>query len=998
MSERRARHLCVAACCTVLIWMATGCSSSKPAPAAGFEFVSPTSTPTLDLGESINLTVNQSATWSLQSGCLDGKPAGTFAGGVMTATGATATYVAPSPQASGICSQDVVVANASNQSAVLAVNLAALLNVSNASQLSYSSLGCTSGPCCPPAGTLIPASTGGVLQVGAFEQFGPITASGGVPPYTWQVLATSNSLPGGLQLAVGTDTSQLLITGTPNSPGCSAFTLQLNDSTATSNCNPQTSAACSQATINIVVVPPSLKVQVPSYASALSDPQNGDRGAPYPPLAMQASGGLQPYFWCQDPVLGSIYNPSEPNNLPPGLTLNGKSAANFTCGSVVPMTTSNSNAVSTSGFAVISGVPATGDELPANASGYCQSAGGGAGCFTTQFQVYDNETPYPALGFATLANMQDLPVRTCSQANQPPPVSGSSISPDAYLTGPTAFLLRGFDANGPVVIGGSVSLDGAGNASGGTVDVTRSSGHTQYSIQSTGSWYVVGTTAYGTGEFGNSLPPGVINYSRGCMNLALSNSGNPAPPISFAFTLGGCTNRFTNGQVVSTSASACGVSPTDGSILGTFTTGRIIEFDDNTGNGTRASGVLRAQSSDSFATGLSGSYAFGLSGGDSVAKHYATAGYFLANSGALTSVTADVNDGGTCGSNSTCNTNSSGGSGTYTIDSTFGSTNGRWTGTVGVNSQTTLGFALYLVSPNEALAATTDLLAAGHPILGGEAITTASSFNSTVLQNTHMLHIGGLASSGPDVSVGVLAFDGEGNITSGTVYQDQSATLGTTPASGVYQIDSNTGRAVFSAPNAGQTLGAHNFVGYIIPPPSTLTRADCSTPAACITGFLIGTDNTAQSGVLEFQSSVTAPPPPFSNLFVGGDYAYGTDEILDPTSANVEGDVFATPVSTSSINGNLGTGNAGSLVQDIGSSSPAFEQDSSYGDTGYYCLRASNCYLLQPNQLLTGTYTVSSSGTGTLGGGTVAVTNGNVTFYIDESPSNTHPTVIVAEQ
>jgi hypothetical protein len=644
-------------------------------------------------------------------------------------------------------------------------------------------------------------------------------------------------------------------------------------------------------------------------------------------------------------------------------------------------------------------VPASGDELPANASGYCQSAGGGAGCFTTQLQVYDSETPYPALGFVTLANMQDLPIRPCSQANQPPPVSGSSISPDAYLTGPTAFLLRGFDANGPVAIAGSVSLDGAGNATGGTVDVTRSSGHIQYTIQSTGSWYVVGTTAYGAGEFGNSLPAGVINYSRGCMNLALSNSGTPAPSISFAFTLGGCTNHFTNGQVISTSVSACGVSPTDGTqILGTFTTGRIIEFDDNTGKGTRASGILRAQSSASFATGLSGSYVFGLSGRDSVAQHYAAAGYFLANSGAFTSVAADVNDGGTCGSNSSCNTNSSGGSGTYTSDSTFGSTNGRWTGTVGVNSQTNLGVALYLISPNEALVATTDQLATGHPILGGEAITTASSFNPTVLQNTHMFHIGGLASDGPDVSVGVLAFDGAGNVTGGTVYQDHSATLGTTAVSGVYQVDSNIGRAVFSAPNAGQTLGAHSFVGYIVPPPSTLTRTDCSTPSACITGFLIGTDNTAQAGVLEFQSSVTAPPPPFSNLFLGGDYAYGSDEILDSTSANIDGDVYATPTSTSSTNGSLGTGNAGSLVQDIGSSSPAFEQDASYGDTSYYCPQSSNCYLLQPNQLLTGTYTVSSNGTGTFGGGTVAVTNGNVTFYIDESPSNNHPTVVVAEQ
>jgi hypothetical protein len=51
-----------------------------------------------------------------------------------------------------------------------------------------------------------------------------------------------------------------------------------------------------------------------------------------------------------------------------------------------------------------------------------------------------------------------------------------------------------------------------------------------------------------------------------------------------------------------------------------------------------------------------------------------------------------------------------------------------------------------------------------------------------------------------------------------------------------------------------------------------------------------------------------------------------------------------------------------------------------------------------PSQSLTGTYSVNPNGTGTFGGGTTSVTNGNVTFYIDESPINLHPSIIVAEQ
>jgi hypothetical protein len=53
-----------------------------------------------------------------------------------------------------------------------------------------------------------------------------------------------------------------------------------------------------------------------------------------------------------------------------------------------------------------------------------------------------------------------------------------------------------------------------------------------------------------------------------------------------------------------------------------------------------------------------------------------------------------------------------------------------------------------------------------------------------------------------------------------------------------------------------------------------------------------------------------------------------------------------------------------------------------------------------PNQApLGGSYTINSSGTGSFGGSAiVSVTNGNVIFYIDESPTNPHPSVIVAEQ
>jgi hypothetical protein len=367
---------------------------------------------------------------------------------------------------------------------------------------------------------------------------------------------------------------------------------------------------------------------------------------------------------------------------------------------------------------------------------------------------------------------------------------------------------------------------------------------------------------------------------------------------------------------------------------------------------------------------LSGLYAFGLSGWDSAGKHYAAAGSMSAASGAFSAVAADLNDGGTLASTLT------GGSGTLgAFDS-----NGRAAGTIGVGSAS-FGVALYLVSQNEAMIASTNLLSASHPIVSGEAIGTAGPFSAASLQNTHIFHLGGVSGTSPDVNIGWVTFDGISAF-NGTDFENQASTLGKTTPSGIYTVDANTGRTTFNA--SGTSLNFdHPFVAYILPPPSSLTRATCAVPASCITGFLVGTDSTAQDGILEFQTSIAPPPPPFNNQYVLGDYAFGVDEALDNLTAAGEG--FATA-----------TANSGSLTS--GSLSPGL-QDYNFGDPNY-CLQ-SNCTLLVPEEEFAGSYTVNTDGTGTFGGyngETVAVTNGRTIFYLDESPLNLHPSVMVGEQ
>ncbi len=184
-------------------------------------------------------------------------------------------------------------------------------------------------------------------------------------------------------------------------------------------------------------------------------------------------------------------------------------------------------------------------------------------------------------------------------------------------------------------------------------------------------------------------------------------------------------------------------------------------------------------------------------------------------------------------------------------------------------------------------------------------------------------------------------------------------------------MDGTTGRFAFSATGT-QNLGLHPLVGYVIPAPSTLSFPACIVRAACITGFLVSTDSTAQAGVLEFQTPPVGPPPPFSvNSFLG-DYTFGTDEPLDPKTMQISG-----------------SGNAGPPTISV-------TQDTTNGDPKYCLL--STCTMLVPDDQVTAALKVNGDGSGQFGGQTVSVTNGATTFYLDESPLNLHPSIVVVEQ
>ncbi len=838
----------------------TACSGgSKKVASAPVQFVTPASSPSIDQAQSVNLSVavadGSPVTWSLQVGF--GIPAGTLS----NQTGTTVTYNAPASVSSE--TQVTVVATAGANSAAMAVFVEPAPQVTGTSFQSF--------PSCPNPGSLILSTSPGTVSIGQTLGQGQynVLSSGGVPPFTWSV--ASGSLPTGLSLSLGTDTSKAGFVGSAVSSGCSIFTLQVTDAAGVS--------ATSQP-IHLVVIPAAIKVSAPNIGEAFVDAAN--TGVPFPPVQFAASNGTPPYRWSLSAGAGGQ------TEFPPGLVF--------------------------SSTGVLSGVP--------DPSGLIQN--GGFGAYSPTIVASDSQAPYPATVLATVGMTVTNSDTSCP--------SGAESSLTTH--GPYAFLLRGFDAKGPVTISGNFTVDGAGAITGGSEDIMRSTGaQTGLSIVA-GSTYTLGLTS-----------------NRGCVTL--TNSAGTT--TTFRIAMGGCSSGR-NSQ-----GSGC-QTPTSGSSY--FTTGHMLEFDDSTGLGTHVSGIVRLQDSSTFQnSGISGPYAFGLSGWDSVGGRVAIAGSANAGSTAWGAVAADINDAGVMSSSLT------GGSGAFAINA-----NGRGTGTLSIGNLS-LNLILYPVSSHEVMVATSGSLTAANPILSGEALSTAGSFSAQSLQNTHMFHIAGVTpTSGmqADPSVGTLSFDGIG-IMSGTEYENQAGTLGTTALSGTYSVDATTGRFFF-AQAQGQNLGTHPLVGYVIPAPANLTATSCNVPAACVTGFLVSTDSSAQAGVLEFQIPATAPPPPFSLSSIVGNYVYGTDEALDRKTTYLAGFAFANPASSRLV----------------------LNQEADYSDP-QFCMDAS-CVLLIPNAVYAGSYSVKNDGSGSFGGQTVSVTNGSVTFFVDESPLNSHPAIITVEE
>lgn len=625
-----------------------------------------------------------------------------------------------------------------------------------------------------------------------------LQGTGGTTPYKWSL--KSGTLPAGLSLNPNTGA----LTGIPTTPGTGgSLIFRLTDAN-------QNTADSGSFSIRVITAPSVVTASLPA----------SEVGAAYS-VSLQATGGTGSYAWSL-----------KSGSLPAGLSLStggmitGTPTTSGNFGSLVFQVTDTNgvNVLSAQLSIKTASAPAVVTAfLPMDNAGnpYSVALQANGGTLPYVWSLRSGTLPAglsfnPNTGAITgtpttptinplifqVTDAFTMSAVSSGLSLQINDVHGCSAGAESKLgTNPYAFLIKAFDLNGPVVMAGSFIPDGNGNITGGSADVNRTTGALSGAI--TGGTYTLGAD------------------NRGCLNLTTA-SGTTA----FRYGMGGV-----NG-------------------VGALTKGQIAEFDDNSGTGTRGSGILRLQDTSTFSTGLSGMYAFLFTGADAAAGHVGVVGSLSASGGNFSNLTLDYDDAGAIGSNL------SGGTGTFTNSDT----NGRGTASFS-GGPYHLNLVFYLVNSTEVMFASTDPIPPS-PIISGEALATGGPFSAAQLSGNYIGHGVGLAvSDTPVASIATGTFDGVSAITGGTLFQFKAGTASAWGVQGTYTVDTTSGRVVFT----GTFIAP---VGYLV------------TGVPGVTALVAGNDFPATSGILSAQTSVRP---------AGGNYTLGTEEDVDYSVINQAG-------------------------------------------------------------------------------------------------------------
>jgi len=645
-----------------------------------------------------------------------------------------------------------------------------------------------------------------------------LSATGGTPPYTWTL--ASGSLPAGLSL--GTIGS---LTGTPTTSVQSTFTVQVTDS------NSHTATQQLMLTIN--------PAPQPLAFATLTVPE-GAVNVAYS-FALQAMGGVSPY----------TYSISQ-GTLPSGLTLSSAgvisgtptqtSVSVFTvqvADSEMPAQTASAQFTLTVAATPLSITTKTLPDAVVNVpyGQQLQVTGGvppytwqeqnlGQGFFLTGGEVTTSE------GFITeapkIAGVVGFTAQVSDSANgiatQPLTVT-IDLGGNILLNGPYAFIASGFAPGGmgQWAMAGSFVADGNGNITSGEFDSN--------------------STATGPE---NSTLTGTYSIAPNGLGTMTLNTGSSSMTFAFALSSRG--------------------GPTKPRI--TVTAGQIIEFDDASGQGSRATGVITEKPGSNI--NVAGNLAFGYSGLDvSSSGRVVEVGEFTVDAnGGISNGVGDSNTAGTLNSLTI--------SGNVAPADSAGRSVAQLT-VISGGKQHMEQYAFYwnplyngFTESPEVYALRIDPIDGSGQLLSG-ALRTQSlpnqGYNNSSISGILAMRASGTISPGsfPGVAAaGLATCDGAGNVIAVDIEQNVGGTVTSYNGSGTYNVASN-GRVTISA----QGLAS---IGYLIDTSQGLGPQM----------FAIAGDATATLASMQTQQGGA----PFSNASLSGYYSAGTLPQLEYGATN----------------------------------------------------------------------------------------------------------------
>lgn len=801
----------IGAACLGLIF--GGCHGGNPNQVS-IEIV-PVTTPTstglsVDVGatQPLNFTAqlandpkNQGVTWKITGSTCSGNGCGTLS----NATQFSVSYNAPPS-----------LPTSSSLSITLTATSVAMSSVTATETITVEEIPVFATTECNPAAVLpcvLPNGNNG-------KTYGPITPSvtGGVTPYTYKISA--GSLPPGLTMNnVGT------IEGTPSgNSSSSTFTIQVTDSGG--------AAPVTQAFVITVNGAEPLSITTTSLPPAfLNNTYSG---------AVGISGGVTPITWSL--ISGS---------LPPGLNLtstNGQISGtpnpadtgtyNFTVqvvdSALIPPNSTHQTATQALSIAVtplqtfLLTTPPGPLGAGTTATAYNQTLQATGGIQPYTWSVTQGQLP-PGLTLSTTSGVNGTisgtPVITGNSSftvqvtdSETTPVTRTatfSIAISAgtlnntLLSGSYAFRFTGFDTDGSVAIIGTIAADGNGNITGGTEEVSRASGiaagvtvvpastNTTTGV-TTGSTYSIDANGDGRGTL-------MLETTFGQLTVDSDYQLVLEPDGSLRFFQDHPTPPPTNPDTFS----------------------------------THGVGVMKPMIGSSFsASTFSGNYAFEFTGEDLNKKPAALAGVVHADGTAqtLTPGTCDFNDAGVYGSQPI--------TGTFAFTSSnIGTT--QFTFEVPQSTQITLNFAYMFVSGSDLFFIETDQNTNGNGMptnyrLSGEMVLqqTNVTFNASTLAGTSVATGTGVNSSGnASVFAGLLSTTACDGATTNALTDDENDAGAITSGSLSETCTvTQAGRAAFTWAQPSPPFVAAYLTG----------------PGQ---GFLIGSDATVTTGLLEQQTA-----------------------------------------------------------------------------------------------------------------------------------------------